>query len=71
MFSERHRSMGTHRDVLDAFFPLSAPRARVCVGYTDDPSLTVPRVPFCELVHNWQATHAKTPRRLKGGRLNG
>jgi hypothetical protein len=48
---------------LGAYSPLSAPRARVCVDYTE----LAPDAPIapkgCELTHDWQAQH---PRRDRG-----
>ena len=38
---------------MGAYFPLSAPRARVCVDYTETASPCVPRVPLREFAPVW------------------
>ena len=47
---------------LGAYSPLSAPRARVCVDYTE----LAPDAPIapkgCELTHDWQAQHPRRDR---------
>lgn len=51
---------GTRRDALDAYFPLSVTRARVCSDYTEVTALTVPPVPPCGHHHDWQGVQRAT-----------